>query len=157
MLKPPDLQFAHALLDKALSDIPLTGAMQITVLEFAGDSLTLGAPLAPNVNDKGCAFGGSLASLLTLTGWGLIALKLKALGHDCDIYVQDSTIRYLAPVWTDLVARAELAPAESWDTFLAALSARGRARLRVHCHTPLTEGGDACTLEARFVAMLRKT
>jgi thioesterase domain-containing protein len=149
-------ELAHDLLDAALADIPLTQAMGIRLGDYAGDRLRLLAPLAPNVNDKGCAFGGSLASLLTLAGWGLIALKLKAAGHDCDIYVQDSTIRYLAPVWSDLAAHAELAEGESWDTFFAALTARGRARVRVMCRTPLAAGNDACTLDARFVAMLRK-
>src|SRR5579863_8533752 len=90
--------FAHDLLDRAFDAIPLARAMQITLHRYDGDSLTLNAPLAPNVNDKGCAFGGSLAGLLTLAGWGLVLLRLKALGHDCDVYVQDSTIRYLAPV-----------------------------------------------------------
>ncbi len=147
---------ARAFLTRALNDIPLTRAMQIMLQGYSGDRLSLAAPLAPNVNDKGCAFGGSLASLLTLAGWGLLALKLKTLGRDCDIYVQDSTIRYLAPLWTDLVAHAELAGGESWDAFAATLDARGRARLRLACRAPLADGGDACTLEARFVAILRK-
>jgi thioesterase domain-containing protein len=148
-------QFAHDLVDKALNDIPLTRAMRIVLHDYDGDSLTLAAPLAPNVNDKGCAFGGSLASLLTLAGWGLVALKVKALGEDCDIYVQDSTIRYLAPLWSDLIARAQLADGESWGAFAAALRTRGRARLRLACRTPLAEGGDACSLDARFVAIRR--
>ena len=147
---------ARTFLIKALDEIPLTRAMQIVLRDYDGDRLSLSAPLAPNVNDKGCAFGGSLASLLTLAGWGLVVLKLKALGRDCDIYVQDSTIRYLAPLWTDLIAHAELAGGETWDAFAATLGARGRARLRLTCRAPLVEGGDACTLDARFVAILRK-
>ena len=100
-----DLAFAHAHFDSLLAAIPLTRTMQIALRDYDGDSLTLAAPLAPNVNDKGCAFGGSLASVATLAGWGLVALKLKSLQIDCEIYVQDSTIRYLAPVWGELVAR----------------------------------------------------
>ena len=148
-----DLAFAHAHFDSLLDAIPLTRTMQIALRDYDGTALALAAPLAPNVNDKGCAFGGSLASLATLAGWGLIALKLKSLQIDCEIYVQDSTIRYLAPVWGELVARATLAEGESWDEFLATLSARGRARLRVHCRVPLDDGKDACTLDARFVAI----
>ena len=53
-----------------LSQIPLTRAMQLRVVDYDGSTLRLAAPLAPNVNDKGCAFGGSLASLLTLACWG---------------------------------------------------------------------------------------
>jgi len=67
--------------------------------------------------------------------------------------VQDSTIRYLAPVWDDFVAEAALADGEAWDAFFAALAQRGRARLRVLVRVPLADGSDAATLEARFVAI----
>jgi thioesterase domain-containing protein len=136
-----------------LADIPLTRAMQLRVQAWDGDSLVLAAPLAPNINDKGCAFGGSLLSLLTLAGWGLIVLKLRALQLQCDVYVQDSEVRYLAPVWEDFTAQARLAEGESWDEFARALSSRGRARLRVACHVPLATGTEACVLKARFVAI----
>ncbi|MFT3790603.1 MAG: YiiD C-terminal domain-containing protein [Rudaea sp.] len=153
-MKPAlDPAFAHARLDSLLDAIPLTRAMQIALRGYDGDTLTLAAPLAPNVNDKGCAFGGSLAGLATLAGWGLVALKLASRNIACDIYVQDSTIRYLAPVWGELSALARLAEGESWDAFLAALAERGRARLRVDCRVPLADGKDACTLDSRFVAI----
>jgi thioesterase domain-containing protein len=139
-----------------LADIPLTRTMQLRVASWDGATLRLGAPLAPNINDKGCAFGGSLASLMTLAGWGVIVLKLRALDRACDIYVQDSKVRYLAPVWTDIVAEAQLADGEDWDGFLASLATRGRARLHVHCRVPLADGADATTLEARFVAIVKK-
>ncbi|HEY7873396.1 MAG TPA: YiiD C-terminal domain-containing protein [Rudaea sp.] len=143
--------FEHAL----RSDIPLARAMQLRVHDYDGDRLGLTAPLAPNINDKGCAFGGSLVSLLTLAGWGLIVLKLRALGRDCDVYVQDSQVRYLAPVWTDFVAHAHLAEGETWESFIAMLDTRGRARLQVACRVTLEAGDDACTLQARFVAIAR--
>lgn len=137
-----------------LADIPLARAMQLHVHDYDGDSLRLAAPLAPNINDKGCAFGGSLLSLLTLAGWGLIVLKLREWGRRCDVYVQDSEVRYLAPVWEDFVAAACLADGESWDEFARSLNVRGRARLSVACRVPLATGADACVLSARFVAIL---
>ncbi len=142
-------EFEHAL----LADIPLARAMQLRVADYDGERLVLAAPLAPNINDKGCAFGGSLVSLLTLAGWGLLVLKRGA--PDCDIYVRDSQAHYLAPVWTDFRAEARLAADESWADFEAALAARGRARIAVACRVPLAEGGDACRLTARFVAVRR--
>lgn len=141
--------------DDLLAKIPLARTMQLRVARYSGDALTLFAPLAPNVNDKGCAFGGSLASAMTLAGWGLVALKLQSLGENCDIYVQDSTIRYLAPIWSDFETRAVLGEGQSWDDFLAALSARGKARTNVRCRVALADGTDATTLDARFVAVRR--
>lgn len=144
---------ALATLRGELDRIPLTRAMGLAVDGFDGTSLVLAAPLAPNVNDKGCAFGGSLASLMTLAGWGLLELVLQARTMQADIYVQDSSIRYLAPVWHDFRAIAAAAPGESLDAFAAAFAERGKARLRVHCRVPLPDGGDAATLDARFVAL----
>ena len=115
-------------------------AMQLTLARIRRRATHLAAPLAPNINDKGCAFGGSLVSLMTLAGWGLVVLKLKDLGRDCDVYVQDSAVRYLAPVWSELVAIARLAEGETWDDFAQALAQRGRARATVNCHVPLEDG-----------------
>ena len=141
--------------DELLAEIPLARAMQLRVSAYTGDAFVLAAPLAPNVNDKGCAFGGSLASAMTLAGWGLIALKLKSLARDCDIYVQDSTIRYLAPIWSDFETQAMLVEGETWDAFVSALDARGKARTAVRCRVTLADGTEAVTLDARFVAKRR--
>lgn len=146
----------RSLQDAVLAEIPLARAMQLRLRDYDGERLTIAAPLAPNINDKGCAFGGSLVSLLTLAGWGLIVLKLRALRRDCDVYVQDSMVRYLAPVWEDFTAQARLADGESWEAFASTLATRGRARLAVDCRVTLADGNDACTLQARFVAISKR-
>ena len=130
--------------------------MAISVSHYDGDALTLAAPLAPNINDKGCAFGGSLVSLMTLAGWGLVKLGLDRYGRDCDIYVQDSDVRYLAPVFEDLTAVARLVDRESFTAMIEALTARGRARTRVRCVVALADGSAAASIEARFVAIERR-
>jgi thioesterase domain-containing protein len=136
-----------------LEHIPLTRSIGLRVLDADSESLTLGAPLAPNVNDKGCAFGGSLASLLTLAGWGLVRLKLGRAAADTDIYVQDSMLRYSAPLWCDLRVRASLVDGEGWQAFEQTFSARGRARARILAQAFAEDGSAATTLEARFVAI----
>lgn len=138
-----------------LADIPLAHAMQLRIGDWDGDSLRMNAPLAANVNDKGCAFGGSLVSVMTLACWSLIRLAVEQAGEDCDIYVQDSTVRYLAPVWSDFSADACLAPAQSWQGFFTTLHSRGKSRLTAHCEIRLANDVIACTLEARFVALRR--
>ncbi|HEV7492124.1 MAG TPA: YiiD C-terminal domain-containing protein [Rhodanobacteraceae bacterium] len=147
---------AAALADEILTAIPMARAMAMSVGAYDGDSLTLSAPLAPNINDKGCAFGGSLVSLMTLAGWGLVKLGLDRQGRSCDIYVQDSDVRYLAPVWNDFEAVARLVDRESFLSMAEALTSRGRARTRVRCVVPLPDGSAAATLEARFVAIERR-
>jgi len=135
--------------------IPLAQAMELELLAHDEDRLALRAPLAPNVNDKGCAFGGSLVSLMTLTGWGLVELALLARGHHCDVFVGESTVRYLQPVWADFHAEARLATDADWVVFFDTLQARGKARIEVECHVPGADGKPAATLSARFVAKRR--
>ena len=93
---------AAALESHIRGTIPLADAIDLKVRRYTGDLLEMTAPLAPNVNDKGCAFGGSMASLLTLAGWGLVELGLRAQALACDIYVGNSELRYQEPVWSEL-------------------------------------------------------
>lgn len=146
----------NALENHLRTDIPLARAMDLRVSFYDGVSLGLSAPLAPNINDKGCAFGGSMASVLTLSCWGLIKLAADLRGVTCDIYVQDSSIRYLAPVWDDFVAVSELDANDDFDTFFTTLASRDKARLSVHAQIRGADGRAAATLSARFVALASK-
>ena len=136
-------------------DIPITAAMQLNLSAWDGDTLHMHAPLAPNVNDKGCAFGGSLSSVMTLACWSLVKLAMDERGLSSDIYVQDSEVRYLAPVWEDFSAVARLAYGNDFEEFFLMLESRGKARLSAHCEVRLTDGTVATSLNARFVALKR--
>ena len=143
---------ALAALDHHYQSMPPVAALRLRIAGFDGDCLRLRAPLAANVNDKGCAFGGSLASLMTLAGWGVATLHIQAAGMQADVFVADSQVRYLAPLYADLEAEAVAAPDADWHAFLATLAERGRARIELDARVALPEGGDAATLRARFVA-----
>ncbi|HEV8695530.1 MAG TPA: YiiD C-terminal domain-containing protein, partial [Lysobacter sp.] len=105
--------------------------------------------------DKGCAFGGSLASMMTLASWGVVSLLVERAGLHADIYVADSQIRYLAPLFADLDVTAEPAAEADVDEFIATLRTRGRARLGLVAQTRLPEGGVATNFTARYVAILK--
>jgi thioesterase domain-containing protein len=147
-----DLQALQAL----LSGMPPVAAMQIAVAGLDARGLCLRAPLQANVNDKDNAFGGSLASLLTLAGWGWLSLQLQQRGLAADVYVADSQLRYLAPVYEDLVALAAPAHARDWDGFIATFAQRGKARLAMRAEVVLASGAVAATLEGRFVAIAKR-
>ncbi|HEY3520150.1 MAG TPA: YiiD C-terminal domain-containing protein [Rhodanobacteraceae bacterium] len=148
------LELAAQLQDYILEHIPLARAMQLRVVRYDSASLEAVAPLAPNINDKGCAFGGSLASLMTLTAWGLVDLNLRERGLACDIYVGDSSVLYLQPLLDDLHATARYTQRGSFPGFFETLSRTGKARIAVSC-VVTAASGDAATLEATFVAKLR--
>lgn len=136
-------------------EIPLALAMDLQLGEFDDDHFSLRAPLKPNVNDKGCAFGGSLVSLMTLCGWALVELALRRQGLDCDVFVAESSVRYLTPLWQDFRSNAGLSEGADWDTFFRTLETRGKARIEVDCVVPDVDGKPAATLSARFVAKRR--
>ncbi len=150
-----DTNVAAALEARILREIPLARAMQLAVTDYSGATLELAAPLAPNGNDKGCAFGGSLTALMTLAGWGLIELGLAADGLACDIYVGDSQVRYREPVWGALHAVARLAQPDTLPALVAALRVRGKGHIDLQCEVVGTDG-PAATLAARFFARVRK-
>lgn len=146
---------ARFLEHELLSTIPLTRSMQLQVARYDGTEVELRAPLEPNVNDKGCAFGGSMASLMTLASWGLARLALRDRGFEPDIYVQDSQIDYLAPVWGELRICARAAEGHTLADFVAMYAARGKARMTL-CAEVAGEGKVAARLTARFVAKQRQ-
>ena len=136
-------------------DLPPLAAIQARVEGYDGHRLRLVAPLAANVNDKGSAFGGSMTSLMTYAGWGLVTLQLQQAGMRADVFVADSKVRYLKPLYADLRAEAMLAPEQSWELFLATLAQRGRARIHLQARVPGAEGEVMADLTGRYVAIAK--
>ncbi|MCW4456104.1 YiiD C-terminal domain-containing protein [Flavobacterium sp. MXW15] len=142
-------------LQATLCAMPPVAAMGIRLDGYGDGRLRLHAPLAANVNDKGNAFGGSLASVMTLAGWALVTLRLQLAGFDAEVYVADSHIRYRAPVYDDLQASAGALEDADWETFLATFSRRGRARIGVGAWLGGEAGAAAAELDGRFVAIAK--
>lgn len=134
--------------------MPPVASMAIRVLDDTGDGvLRLHAPLDRHVNDKGCAFGGSLASLMTLAGWGLSTRMIGVAGIAADVFVADSDVRYLAPLYGDLCAEARFADGTDLAAVVARLRAGRRARVVVDACVRLPDGDTAARGQARFVAV----
>ncbi len=144
----------QALLDHYRA-MPPVAAMDLSIAQAEADRLVLAAPLSRHVNDKGCAFGGSLVSIMTLAGWGLVTLKARAAGVDADVFVADSQVDYLAPLYDDLRAEARIAEGGDWGAFAAGLLDRGRAHVHLNAQVALSDGGLACRCRSRYVAIAR--
>ncbi len=118
-----------AQLERTLHEqIPLARAMGVRVANYDGVTLQLAAPLAPNVNHKLTAFGGSLYTLAVLCGWGLLHLKLAEAGVRRHIVIQEGAIRYLLPVAEELRAECRVDGA-AFARVLHTLERRDRARI----------------------------
>ncbi|GAB57242.1 bifunctional GNAT family N-acetyltransferase/hotdog fold thioesterase [Rheinheimera nanhaiensis] len=78
--------------------IPLSQYMQLTISSFDGNQLCCTAPLAPNINLHQTMFAGSIYTLATLTGWGMLYLQLQAAGLSGHQVLADANIRYVKPI-----------------------------------------------------------
>jgi thioesterase domain-containing protein len=114
--------------------IPLVAQMQVKVVTLDGNGLTLTAPLAPNINHERTAFGGSLASLMTLACWGYLWALLDE-GRGLRIVVKDAQLEYLKPVTGMLEAHCAPADAEALQRFRDTLARRGKARIGLKAET----------------------
>lgn len=132
--------------------IPLSRAMGVTVIEAGEGGVRLGAPLEPNLNHRGTAFGGSVSSLAVLSAWALLHLRLRAAGHAARLVIQKSEFSYLKPIPAAFEASCPAPGEAAWAKFFSAFERKGRSRLtlaaRVECG-----GGEAGLFSGDYVAL----
>ncbi|QYK12651.1 thioesterase domain-containing protein [Shewanella rhizosphaerae] len=106
--------------------IPVSAFMQIAPEAYQDQTLRVSAPLAPNINLHHTMFAGSIYTLMTLTGWGMVWLQQRLAGVEGDIVLGQADIRYLAPVGESPQARV------SWlETDLSVLGRGKRAKVKL--------------------------
>ena len=145
--------------------IPLAKAMGVGVELSDSNALVLRAPKEQNTNSLNTAFGGSLVSLATLAGYGVVwelmrseqpgpadpasgvAAPAKAQWH---IVVKESKAAYRRPVLGDLVAICERPAQAAIAEFKEALARYGKAKLRVRARV-IEEGQTAVDFQAAYV------
>lgn len=134
-------------------NIPLSRAMGVHVLEATAGRVRLGAPLAPNLNHRQTAFGGSIASLATLAGWGWLHAQLAGRTPAVRLVVQKSLLEYLDAIDDDFEAVCDAPAGDSWARFERTLAQRGRARLELAVEVRV-RGRVAATLAGTYVGVL---
>jgi thioesterase domain-containing protein len=78
--------------------IPISEQMGIKLHQYTGKTLESRASLNKNINLHGSMFAGSIFSLATLTGWGMIFLQLKEKKIEGEIVLGDGNIHYHKPI-----------------------------------------------------------
>ena len=130
--------------------IPITHAMGIRVEAYDGHRLILTAPLAPNHNHLGTAFGGSLATVATLAGYGLVWLELG--DRTAHVVVRESAISYRRPVRGEIRAICRRPEEATVNAFKIQFARKGRGRL--HLEVTIEENGLAAVeFSGTFVAL----
>ena len=130
--------------------IPLTRAMGMRVEAHDGQQHGLTAPLEATHKHLGTAFGGSLAALATLAGYGLLWLELG--NRDAHIVIRRSELDYRHPVTGPLRAICRKPPEADLAAFRATFAKTGKARVRLE--VTVEEAGRVCmTFVGTFVAI----
>ena len=99
--------------------IPLSKAMDMRIVDFADNTLTCCASLAPNVNVHGTAFAGSLYAVQALTGWGMMHLQLQLHELDASIVIANGQIDYAKPVAEEIVVSCSFAGQRGGNVYSA--------------------------------------
>lgn len=146
--------WAGVLEDLFHTEIPLTAHMGVQVVHYDRHNIELTAPLAPNVNDKGTGFGGSISAMLTLAGWGLLHLNAAERDIECDIVIHKGQIEYLRPVYEDFTARCGIGESGGLADFFNRLQHRGHARIQLRS-VVLADGEEAAVFDSSYVAVLK--
>ena len=138
-------------------DIPLLDAMQLSFIEYGDLSLTMQAPLAPNINNKGTAFGGSIASICLFGGWAVSTLSFIDNGiHDTEIVVYKNEMTFERPARGHLIVTANIDP-KDFESCLARLQAGDRSRIRLQIDVELFHDDERCaTMQGVYVVWLKQ-
>lgn len=143
----------NALRDYLYQHIPLSHAMQVSVIEANFDRVCLSAPLAPNINHRDTVFGGSASAVAILSAWALLYVRLKFSDIDARVVIQRNTMAYLQPVVSQFEACTGEIDAQRWHKFMRMLKMRGRARLHITASL-VCEQANTAEFEGDFVAIL---
>ena len=134
--------------------IPLAKAMGVGVEVSDHRVLVLTAPKEQNRNSLNTAFGGSLVSLATLAGygvvWELMRNERSAARPEWSIVVKESRAAYRKPVIGDLRAICERPAQAAIAEFKEALSRYGKAKLKLRASI-VENGVTAVDVTAAFV------
>lgn len=132
--------------------IPISLHLGAEVREAGAGRVRLRAPLAPNLNHRQTAFGGSLSALAILAGWAWLHLRLRERGHRGRIVIMSSAMEFLAPADGDFEVTCGAPPPESWERFVDTLDQRGRARLELEAALAVGDVAVA-TFRGQYVAL----
>jgi thioesterase domain-containing protein len=140
-------------LEKYLHDhIPLSKAMQVSVVSVSEDAVVLSAPLAPNINHRDTVFGGSASAVAILAAWSLLQTRLQSAGIISRLVIQSNTMDYHLPILGEFTARAFIQQPDAWQRFVTMLKRKGKARISVS--SVLEQGGQLVgSLKGEFVAL----
>lgn len=135
--------------------VPLIGHMQLDVMSWQPGEVVVEAPLSPNLNTHGTAFGGSLYCVASMAGWAMTHLTLMDAGLMPSVWIVKGEINYMRPVRGALRATASLS-GEARAALVDQFKSRGKAKVTVDIRVQ-EEGQDCVLLSAMYAAVTQET
>ena len=136
------------------SNIPVTDYMNFQVEDLQPYSIKLSAPIKPNDNHYGTAFGGSIATLGILAGWSILHFRAAEENLKCVLVIQEGSIKYIRPARTDFEATCDTLNEKLWNEFKNNLLAKGKARISMLTNL-YSQGELVATHQGIFVGLVR--
>jgi len=116
--------------EKIQSNIPLSEAMQFTIVELDSCSILVRAPLQPNVNIHGTGFAGSIYSVAVLAGWALCTHIMELNQMAGDLVVAGAKIKYHSAINGDIECQGEITEVDR-DAFCSSYKKLGKSKLEL--------------------------
>lgn len=118
------------LLEKFIKqNIPLTNFIDFSIKELTRNSIRITAPLKPNENHYGTVFGGSLAIMGILAGWGLLHFNMIEEKIKGTIVIKEGKMKFLRPALKEFEAINQALPTEIWNEFKSEFFEKGKAKI----------------------------
>lgn len=130
--------------------IPISSALGVRVLSASEKEVILEAPLDPNHNHMGTAFGGSLSTLMILASYTWLYLSLEGEGN-VHVILKENQATFLQPVKENLRSVCRAPSEEDLQEFLKIFRRKGLARIKLTSFIEIAEG-EAARMEGEFVA-----
>lgn len=134
--------------------IPLSAAMDVHVEVASPARVLLSAPLAPNVNHRGTAFGGAISSLAILAGWSWLWVVLRERAVLPELVIRTSTIDFVRAIESEFAAELRPPSDEAFARFLRGLEDHGKGRIELSVEV-LGAGEVAARFVGTYVAIAR--
>ncbi|MDN5054640.1 thioesterase domain-containing protein [Aliarcobacter butzleri] len=129
--------------NKLHNEIPLTKFMDLKITKYDEKELMTIAPLNKNINDKGTAFGGSLATLTIISGWSICWLISKELEINSEnIVVIKNEHSYRKPVTKDLICHTKRPTKDEIENLKNKLLLKKSASIKIS--SQIIEDGEVC-------------
>ncbi|KLE00800.1 thioesterase domain-containing protein [Aliarcobacter butzleri] len=129
--------------NKLHNEIPLTKFMDLKITKYDEKELMTIAPLNKNINDKGTAFGGSLATLTIISGWSICWLISKELEINSEnIVVIKNEHSYRKPVTKELICHTKRPTKDEIENLKNKLLLKKSASIKIS--SQIIEDGEIC-------------